>query len=173
MNWQALIARRRTWLQWTGTGLATWLAGCVAPPSPAPPPPAPRPERTPEPPQSAAPEPLTHVSHAQTPHDYRRDAANHLYQRNAERIYKGKMPPLLYAVGVLQVQLDRRGQVTATSWMRAPKHAPEVMVDIERTVHAAAPFPAPMRLGAVTYTETWLWHKSGRFQLHTLTEGQT
>jgi hypothetical protein len=27
-------------------------------------------------------------------------------------------------------------------------------------------------LGKVTYTDTWLWHKSGRFQLHTLSEGQ-
>jgi hypothetical protein len=24
----------------------------------------------------------------------------------------------------------------------------------------------------VTYTDTWLWHQSGRFQLDTLTEGQ-
>lgn len=86
---------------------------------------------------------------------------------------KANCPPLLYAVGVLQVQLDRRGQVTATQWMRAPQHAPEVMADIERTVRQAAPFPAPTKLGQVTYTDTWLWHKSGRFQLHTLTEGQT
>jgi hypothetical protein len=26
--------------------------------------------------------------------------------------------------------------------------------------------------GRVTYTDTWLWDKSGRFQLDTLTEGQ-
>jgi hypothetical protein len=26
--------------------------------------------------------------------------------------------------------------------------------------------------GKVTYTDTWLWDKSGRFQLDTLTEGQ-
>jgi hypothetical protein len=24
----------------------------------------------------------------------------------------------------------------------------------------------------VVYTDTWLWHKSGKFQLDTLTEGQ-
>jgi hypothetical protein len=24
----------------------------------------------------------------------------------------------------------------------------------------------------VTYTDVWLWHKSGKFQLDTLTEGQ-
>ena len=82
------------------------------------------------------------------------------------------MPPLLYAIGVLQVEVDGRGRVTSTSWMRAPKHAPEVMAEIEKIVRIAAPYPTPVRLGRVTYTETWLWHKSGLFQLDTLTEGQ-
>jgi hypothetical protein len=121
------------------------------------------------PPPLAAP---TFVSQAATARDYRQDAASHLYSKNQKRIYQGKMPPLLYAVGVLQVEVDARGRVTSTSWMRAPKHAPEVMADIERTVRDAAPYPAPVRLGRVTYTDTWLWHKSGLFQLDTLTEGQ-
>jgi hypothetical protein len=82
------------------------------------------------------------------------------------------MPPLLYAVGVLQVEVDDHGRVLNVSWMRAPKHAPEVMAEIEKTVRAAAPYPAPAKMGKVVYTDTWLWHKSGRFQLDTLTEGQ-
>lgn len=82
------------------------------------------------------------------------------------------LPPMLYAIGTLEVQLDRNGQVLSTHWLRAPRHAPEVVAEIERTVRAAAPFPAPQRLGKVTYTDTWLWDKSGRFQLDTLTEGQ-
>ena len=56
--------------------------------------------------------------------------------------------------------------------MRAPRHAPEVIAEIERTVRAAAPYPLPERLKKVTYTDTWLWDKSGSFQLDTLTEGQ-
>ena len=47
-----------------------------------------------------------------------------------------------------------------------------MIAEIEKTVRAAAPFPAPARMGKVVYTDTWLWHKSGRFQLDTLTEGQ-
>ena len=82
------------------------------------------------------------------------------------------MPPMLYAVGVLQVDIDARGQVLRTRWMRAPTQAPEVIAEIERTVRQAAPFPVPRRLGQVTYTDVWLWDKSGRFQLDTLTEGQ-
>jgi hypothetical protein len=103
---------------------------------------------------------------------YRTDAASHLYGMNQHRIFKGRLPPMLYAIGTLQVELDRSGQVRHLNWMRAPKHAPEVVAEIERTIRAAAPFPAPVRLGRVVYTETWLWHESGRFQLHTLTEGQ-
>ena len=141
--------------------IAALIAGCAgkppAPPAPQPAPPAPT---------------VGKVSNARTPLDYRRDAASHLYALNSARIYAGKMPPLLYAVGVLQVDIDARGGVTALRWMRAPTQAPEVIAEIERSVREAAPFPAPARMGRVTYTDTWLWHKSGRFQLDTLTEGQ-
>ena len=112
------------------------------------------------------------ASAATTARAYRESGATHLYGLNADRIFKGKMPPLLYAIGVLNVEIDRVGRVTRLDWMRAPKHAPEVIAEIERTVRSAAPFPAPARMGKVVYTDTWLWHKSGQFQLDTLTEGQ-
>ena len=56
--------------------------------------------------------------------------------------------------------------------MRKPSHAPEVVSEIERTVRAAAPFPVTHQSGTMTYTETWLWDESGKFQLDTLSEGQ-
>ena len=112
-------------------------------------------------------------SNASTPRAYREDGASHLYGLNANRIYKGKMPPLLYAIGVLNIEIDKTGRVTRLDWLRAPKHAPEVMAEIERTIRSAAPFPAPTRMGKVVYTDTWLWHVSGKFQLDTLTEGQS
>jgi hypothetical protein len=79
---------------------------------------------------------------------------------------------MLEAVGVLNVDIDKKGAVKAVHWMRAPKHVPQVMAEIERMVKAAAPYPVPQHLSQVTYTDTWLWHKSGKFQLDTLTEGQ-
>ena len=168
------IQRRRALLASAATGLAAFLAGCATKPLPPPPVALPVPVAPPPPVAVIVPpvEPLGQVSGASTPMDYRRDAANHLYGKNRSRIFKGKMPPLLYAIGVLQVEVDGRGQVSATHWMRAPNHAPEVVAEIERTVRLAAPYPAPVRMGRVTYTDTWLWHKSGLFQLDTLTEGQ-
>lgn len=161
--------------QWIGVG--TLMAACSNPP-PADPPtttahtppkaqPAPRP---PTAPSTVIPDPRT--SNATSPREYRRDGATHLYALNAKRIFPGKMPPLLHAIGVLQVDINASGNVTALRWMRAPKHAPDVIAEIERSVRAASPFPAPVKLGKVTYTDTWLWDKSGRFQLDTLTEGQ-
>jgi hypothetical protein len=122
--------------------------------------------------QPAAPSGTARRSEAGTARAYRADAAHHLYALNQERIYQGRLPAMLYAIGVLQVEVDGRGNVRDLHWMRAPRHAPEVIAEIERTVRAAAPFPTPARMGKVVYTDTWLWHKSGRFQLDTLTEGQ-
>jgi protein TonB len=161
-------------LQWTAilACVAALFAGCaVKPPEPAPvpaPQPVPAPKPAPQPPAALP----GKVSSAANPKDYRRDAAKHLYEQNGRRVYSGKMPPLLYAVGVLEVEIDGRGNVIGTSWMRRPSHAPEVVAEIEQAVRRASPFPAPTRMGRVTYTDTWLWDKSGRFQLDTLTEGQ-
>ena len=159
--------------QLLGVCAAVFLTSCASPPPPPPPPtpplaPVPAPLA---PPVVVLPAPAL-ISNALTPKEYRKDGARHLYGLNAHRIYKGQMPPLMQAVGVLDVELDGRGNVRNVSWMRAPSHVPQVMLEIERTVRAAAPFPAPMRLGGVTYRDIWLWDRSGNFQLDTLTEGQ-
>lgn len=176
----------------------TWLSGCSTPPAPvqatAPVPVPVRPQVLPEPPRpevpmperlipealavspppSAAPslERRAHRSLARNAQEYRKDAASHLYAQYRERVFKGRLPPMLEAVGVVQVNIDQRGGVQSIHWQRAPRHAPQVMREIERLVRAAAPYPAPVLMSQVTYTDVWLWHKSGRFQLDTLTEGQ-
>jgi hypothetical protein len=162
---------------WLLAGLMAAVASLVAACKSAPEPPAPAQDSTmPSPDSVKGPVPAAagsaRASAASTARAYREDAATHLYGLNAQRVYKGKLPPMLYAIGVLEVDIDRVGKVTRLRWMRAPKHAPEVVAEIERTVRAAAPFPAPTRMGKVTYTDTWLWDKSGHFQLDTLTEGQ-
>ena len=104
--------------------------------------------------------------------EYRKDAARHIYNKYPDKIYPGKLPPMLNAVGVIDVVVGPNGQVQELIWARAPRHVPDVMRDIEAMIRRAGPFPAPVNLRKVTYTETWLWHKNGQFQLDTLTEGQ-
>ena len=154
----------------TALAAAALLASCAAPVV-APPAAPPAVEPLPAPAPSAE-LPPDLVSRADNPRAYRQDGARHIYGKNAHRIFKGQLPPLMHAVGVLQVDLDNRGNVRRLNWMRAPSHAPDVVREIERTVHEAAPFPAPVQLGSVIYTDVWLWDKSGNFQLDTLTEGQ-
>lgn len=130
------------------------------------------------PPPSPSPPPATvqglHPpgSQAHSAREYRKDAAGHLYKKYSDRIYSGILPAMLQAVAVVEVDINKQGSVTAFRWLRAPRHVPKVMTEIEGMVYASAPFPVPNRMGPVTYTETWLWHKSGRFQLDTLTQGQ-
>jgi periplasmic protein TonB len=166
MVWRRLAATA------CAAGVATILASCGSTPKPAAvATPAPAPQALPAPPVAAVPADRRR-SEAADPRAYRRDAAAHIYELNRQRIWKGRLHPLLYAIGVLQVEVDGRGNVRQLHWMRAPNHAPEVVREIERTVRAASPFPAPVRMGKVVYTDTWLWDRSGRFQLDTLTEGQ-
>jgi protein TonB len=167
-----VIKPRRFWLlALFSSAAAAIISACKTAPESAPSQTAPAPA-----PAVVGPVPATQgsarSSGATTPRAYRQDGASHIYGLNSDRIFKGRMPPLLYAVGVMNVEIDRVGRVTKLDWMRAPRHAPEVVAEIERTIMAASPFPAPARLGRVVYTDTWLWHKSGKFQLDTLTEGQ-
>jgi len=167
--WNSLERRWTVGLLGIASVASLWLGGCTST----------APQRAPSTDSSPAhsgaasvPAQMQQASSAPSAKDYRKDAARHLYAQQKERVFKGRLPPLLYAVGVLNVDIDRQGQIQALKWTRAPRHAPEVVTEIERMVHAAAPFPAPTRMGKVTYTDVWLWDKSGRFQLDTLTEGQ-
>ena len=158
------------------TATAALLCACAAPPVP------PTPVATAAPPiaTSAAPptsvaEPLnasTKVSLATTPKAYRIDGARHLYATYPDRIFKGKLPPLMHAVVVTETELDAAGNVRSVQMVRVPSHAPEVVVKVRQMIMAASPLPAPQRLGGMRYTDFWLVDKSGRFQLDTLTEGQ-
>jgi protein TonB len=158
------------------TATAALLCACAAPP----PPPAAaatapvatmaraRPDAT------TAPRPAgsQKVSLATTAKAYRIDGARHLYATYPDRIFKGKLPPLIHAVVVTETELDARGNVRSVQMVRVPSHAPEVVVKVREMIMAASPLPAPQRMGGTRYTDIWLVDKSGRFQLDTLTEGQ-
>ena len=123
--------------------------------------------------KAALPEPVRKIT-PQTPEvrAYRKTGARHIYAVYKARIFKGKLPPLVYAVVTVETHLDGNGQVEAVTFMRAPEQAPEVSLEIAELIWKASPLPSPGKVGAHTYVETWLWDKSGKFQLDTLTQGQ-
>lgn len=122
------------------------------------------------PPENAAP---PRASEAEIEKEYRIDAARHLYSAYPKRIYKGRLPPLLYSVMMVETEIDAAGRVLNVSVVRKPAAA-EVQPWIISMIKAASPFPAPARLGpnGARFMEIWLVDKSGQFQVDTLTEGQ-
>jgi hypothetical protein len=100
------------------------------------------------------------------------DAARHIYTVYADKIFKGKLPPLVHAIVVLEVELDAGGHVRQVHMVRVPTHAPDVTARVKDMIHRASPMPAPSRLGGARFTEIWLVDRSGQFQLDALTEGQ-
>lgn len=112
------------------------------------------------------------VSTAETAKAYKVDAARHVYKAYANQIYKGKLPPLVHAIVVLEVDVDANGAVRDILMIRVPTHAPDVTARVKEMIHSVSPMPAPSRMGGAKFTEVWLVDKSGKFQLDTLTEGQ-
>ena len=118
-------------------------------------------------PLAAAPQ----ASEADSELHYKRDAAKHLYLNYPMRIYKGRMPPLLYGVAIVETDVEADGSVVDVR-LRRPPGAAEVGPWIVQMIRKAGPFPTPAKLGKTTYVDIWLVHKGGNFQLDTLTEGQ-
>jgi hypothetical protein len=112
------------------------------------------------------------VSLADNSKSYRVDAAKHIYATYPTRIYKGKLPPLIHAIVVTEMEVDERGAVRDLRIIRTPTHAPDVVVAVRDMIRQASPMPRPSRLSGAKFMEVWLVDKSGRFQLDTLTEGQ-
>jgi TonB family protein len=102
---------------------------------------------------------------------YRADAARHLYAAYPMRIFRGRMPPLLYGVAIVETEVDADGSILDVR-VRRPPAAPEVGPWVVAMIRKAGPFPPPAKMGKAVYTDIWLVHKSGNFQLDTLTEGQ-
>ena len=113
------------------------------------------------------------ASNNEVEQEYRIDAARHLYSCYPMRIYKGKLPPLLYGVMMVETELDAAGQVLDIRVVRKPA-ADEVAPWVLAMIKRAGPYPAPARMpgGTVRFTETFFVDKSGQFQAFSLTEGQ-
>lgn len=105
--------------------------------------------------------------------EYRIDAARHLYACYPMRVFRGKLPPLLYGIAIVEIELDTQGNVLAAEIIRKPA-ADEVAPWILAMIRRAAPYPAPTRFpeGKLRFKETFFVDKSGLFQAFTLTEGQ-
>ena len=112
------------------------------------------------------------VSMATDTRAYRTDAARHFYDEYRSRIFRGRLPPLIHAVVVVETTVDENGRASRVDLVRGPSHAPDVSAAVIAAIRRAQ-MPRPQRLaGNFKFTEIWLVTRDGRFQLDALTEGQ-
>jgi periplasmic protein TonB len=112
------------------------------------------------------------VSMAADVRAYRVDAARHFYEEYQSRIFRGRLPPLIHAVVVVETTVDENGHASEVKLVRGPTHAPDVSTAVIGAIRRAQ-LPKPIGLaGNIRFTEIWLVTKDGRFQLDALTEGQ-
>jgi protein TonB len=112
------------------------------------------------------------VASASEAPSYRMQVARHLYELYGERVFKGQLPPLLYAIAIVDVEVDEDGSVIDAVVTREPASAKDVIPWIVGLIKAASPFPKPQGPGRTRFEDVWLVDRTYMFQLHTLTEGQ-
>jgi protein TonB len=140
------------------------LSGCAAPPE------VPVEERS-----TIAVDPVPTRGPAPTPSltldAYKANVARHIVGRNADRTFSGRLPPMLPAVVVVSITVDRDGQLTDVQVQRS--RDPDASKVALASMLRSGPLPRPEGLvaantSAVTFSETFLFDRNYRFQLRTL-----
>jgi len=102
--------------------------------------------------------------------DYKTQVARHVVQHNPGHNFDGTLPPLLPAIVVLEITVDRDGQLADIAVQRSrDPDASQVALDAMRR---STPLPPPQQLaqagGKLTFSETFLFADSKRYQLRSL-----
>jgi protein TonB len=101
---------------------------------------------------------------------YKTQVAQHVASRNPDHVYNGTLPPMLPAIVVLEITVDRQGRLTDVEVQRArDAHAAQIAL---ASMRRSEPLPAPDRLaqdtGALKFSETFLFADEDRYQLRSL-----
>ncbi len=102
---------------------------------------------------------------------YKADVAAQIMRYNGAHTFSGKLPPMLPAVVVLSITVDRDGRMTNVSVQRSrDQDASKVaLASMQRTGSLPRPFNLATGPGpSLTFSETFLFNADYRFQLRTL-----
>ena len=97
--------------------------------------------------------------------DYKTQVAHHVADHNPERTYTGTLPPMLPAIVVLEITVDRDGQLADVAVQRSRN--PDASEIALASVRRSSPLPPPPT-GRLTFSETFLFADSERYQLRSL-----
>jgi protein TonB len=102
--------------------------------------------------------------------DYKTQVAQHVVQHNPGHAFEGRLPPMLPAIVVLEITVDKNGQLTKVEVQRSrDPNASQVAL---AAVRRSTPLPRPQQLalatGKLTFSETFLFADRDRYQLRSL-----
>lgn len=119
--------------------------------------------------------PSASASSSSTLNGYKREAAEHIAQSSANKMFSGRPQALLRSVVVVKYVVDAQGNLTRSEIMRSNRDSATEATALA-TLRGASPFPRPasslLQHGRVELMETWLFNNDGRFQLRTIAEPQ-
>jgi protein TonB len=102
--------------------------------------------------------------------DYKLQVARHVIEHNPGHTYTGTLPPLLPAIVVLEITVDRDGQLADVTVQRS--RDPDASQVALAALRGSTPLPRPHQLaqstGKLTFSETFLFADRERYQLRSL-----
>lgn len=102
---------------------------------------------------------------------YKNEVAEHVMRFNREHTFSGQLPPMLPAIVVLSITVDKDGRMTRVAVQRSrDSEASKVAL---AAMQRSGPLPKPFSLvderrKSLTFSETFLFNADYRFQLRTL-----
>lgn len=101
---------------------------------------------------------------------YKTQVAQHVVQHNPGHTYKGRLPPLLPAIVVLEITVDSDGRMTDVAVQRSRN--PDASEVALASMRRSTPLPPPHQLaqagGKLKFSETFLFADRERYQLRSL-----
>lgn len=101
---------------------------------------------------------------------YKTQVAQHVVQHNPEHNFSGTLPPLLPAIVVLEITVDREGQLADVAVQRS--RDPDASRVALAAMRRSTPLPRPQQLaqanGTLKFSETFLFADRERYQLRSL-----
>lgn len=118
--------------------------------------------------------PTTAAPASRTLDAYKADVARHIMHRNPERIFDGRLPPMLPAIVVLNITVDEQGRLTDVQVQRSrdPGASEVALASLRRSGPLPRPDGLTLRGAAMTFSETFLFGEQYRFQLRSLSGAQ-
>ncbi|MGZ5198221.1 MAG: energy transducer TonB family protein [Telluria sp.] len=101
---------------------------------------------------------------------YKTQVAYRVMERNPGQTFSGSLPPMLPAIVVLNITVNKNGELKSVEVQRSrDPNASRVAVD---SMRRSEPLPKPVNLlansEAVTFSETFLFNDQYRFQLRSV-----